>query len=89
MAFQSASLHPVRHGHVAFYCFLEARRKLFPNFSDEYLNNWVKCLGIEILICSDQETSFIRNFLSSEIGPFWLISEGDLLGLREMLLDLG
>ena len=87
--FESVSLHPVRRGDALFYCFLEARRSLFSMFSDEYLNNLVRCLGIEIFICSDQETSFIRKFLPSEIGPFWLLREGDLLRLGEMLLDSG
>ena len=87
--FESVSLHPVRRGDALFYCFLEARRSLFSMFSDEYLNNLVRCLGIEIFICSDQETSFIRKFLPSEIGPFWLLREGNLLRLGEMLLDSG
>ena len=89
MPFESASLHPVRHGNEIFYSVLEARRNLFSSFSDEYLNNLVICLGITILICSEQETSFIENFLLSEIGPFWLLSEGNLLCLREMLLGSG
>ena len=74
MPFESASLHPVRRGDEIFYqCVLEARRNLFSSFSDEYLNNLVICLGIKILICSEQETSFIWNFLPSENGPFWLL----------------
>ena len=59
MPFESASLHPVRRGNALFYCFLKARRNLVSSFLDEYLNNLVICLGIKILICSDQETSFI------------------------------
>ena len=89
MSFESARLHPVFRGNDIFYSVLEARRNLFKSFSDEYLYNLVICLGIKILICSEQETSFIRKFLPSETGPFWLLSEGDLLRLREMLLDSG
>lgn len=55
-----------------------------------YVLPWkVTCLGEKILICHDQETSLICKFFPSEIGPFWLLGEGHLLRLREMLLDSG
>ena len=87
MAFQFNNLHAMRRGKDLFYCFLEARRNLFSAFSEEYLNNCVRGLSIETFICNDEETSFIRKFLPTEIGPFWLISESNLLRLNQILLN--
>lgn len=56
-------------------------------FSDEYLNNCIRALNLERLTCNDSETSFIQSFLPAEIGPFWLISEGNLMRLHRFLLN--
>ena len=86
MAFELPNLHVIRRGKDLFYCILEARKKLLSAFSDEYLNNCMRTLSIETLSCNDGETSFIQNFLPGEIGPFWLISESNLLRLNQFMI---
>ena len=87
MAFEFGNLHVMRRGKDLFYSFLEARKTLFSTFSDEYLNNCIRALNLERLTCNDSETSFIQSFLPAEIGPFWLISEGNLMRLHRFLLN--
>lgn len=87
MALEFANLHAMRRGKDVFYCLLEVRRNLFSVFSEEYFNNCVRGLGIETFICNEEETSFIRNFLPAEIGPFFLISDINLLRLNQILLN--
>ena len=87
MALEFANLHAMRCGKDVFYCLLEVTRNLFSVFCEDYFNNCVRGLGIETFICNEEETSFIGNFLPTEIDPFLLTSESNLLRLNQILLN--
>ena len=87
MAAVFSNLPVLRRGKELFYCFTEARSKLFPNIEEDYLRNAVQYLGIDLLISSVEETATVQNVLSSQTGPFSLISEQNLLRLHAMLLS--
>ena len=87
MAAVFGNLTVLRRRKELFYCFTEARSKLFSNIGEDYLNNAVQYLGIEIVMSNVEETAIVQKFLPSQIGPFGLISEQNLLRLQAMLLN--
>ena len=87
MAAVFGNLTVLRRRKELFYCFREARSKLFSNIGEDYLNNAVRYLGIEIVMSNVEETAIVQKFLPSQIGPFGLISEQNLLRLQAMLLN--
>lgn len=88
MATEFGSLRAIRRGKELFYCFSEAKRNLFSAFADEYLNNVVRFLGIELLPCNAEESSFYLKFIPSQFGNrLSLISEQNLSRLHAALLN--
>ena len=87
MAAVFGNLTVLRRGKELFYCFREARSKLFSKIGEDYLNHAVQYLGIEIVMSNVEETAIVKKFLPSQIGPFRLISEQNLLRLQALLLN--
>ena len=87
MAAVFGNLTVIRRGKELFHSFTEARTKLFSNIGEDYLNNAVQYLGIEFVMSNAEETATLEKFLTSQTGPFRLISEQNILRLHGMLLN--
>ena len=90
MACLFGNLVPVRRGEEIFYCFLEARVKLFSSVDDARLGYAMSFLGTDVLACTESELSLLGRTLPSVFAPFKLLSEQNLVRLhRLLLLDFG
>ena len=87
MAAVFGNLTVIRWGKDLFHSFTEVRSKLFSNIGEDYLNNAVQYLGIEFVMSNAEETATLEKFLTSQTGPFRLISKQNILRLYGMLLN--
>ena len=81
MALKYCNVNAVRRGEDIFYCLSEACQKLFPATPNFAISNSLQYLGIDIVICSQQESEFLEKRLPEfSTGPssFRLISEANL-----------
>ena len=69
-----------------FYCFLEAKVKLFSDVDEHRLSYAINFLGINMLACTEAEVFFLGRTLPSQFAPFKLLREQNLLCLRRLLL---
>ena len=87
MSFLFGNLVAIRRGKEMFYCFLEARLKLFSSIDENHINYAMNFLGINTLSCTEPELLFLETTLPSQFAPFNLLSEQNLLRLHRLLVD--
>lgn len=85
MAVEFCDLHALRNGKDLF-CFSKARRNLLSTFADKCLNV-TPFLGIEFLLCNEEESDIYLKFIPSQFGTLWLKSVQNLSRLHEALLN--
>ena len=87
MSFLFGNLCARKRGKELFYCFLEAKEKLFSSVNDNNLRTAIHFLGIIFLTCTEEEYIFFQQHLPSEFAPFLLLSEQNLLRMYRLILD--
>ena len=79
----------IRRGKELFFCFMQAKQKLFSNVDDITFSNALRQLEVDVVPCTGEEFFSIQQRLPDEFFPFNLIKEQDLLRLKGLLqLDL-
>ena len=88
MSFLFGNLCAIKRGKELFYCFLEAKEKLFSSVNDNSLRTAIQFLGINFLTCTEEEFFFFQQHLPLEFAPFLLLSEQNLLRMYRVIVDL-
>ena len=88
MSFLFGNLCAIKRGKELFYCFLEAKEKLFSSVNDNNLRTAIQFLGINFLTCTEEEFFFFQQHLPLEFAPFLLLSEQNLLRMYRVIVDL-
>ena len=88
MSFLFGNLCAIKRGKELFYCFLEAKEKLFSSVNDNSLRTAIQFLAINFLTCTEEEFFFFQQHLPLEFAPFLLLSEQNLLRMYRLTLDL-
>ena len=87
MSFLFGELCAIKRSKELFFCFLEAKAKLFSRINENRLINAIKLLRINLLACTKEEHYFLQKHLPPEFAPFLLLSEQNLLRMHRFILD--
>ena len=87
MSFLFGNLCARKRGKELFYCFLEAKEKLFSSVNDNSLRTAIHFLSFIFLTCTEEEHIFFQQHLPSEFAPFLLLSEQNLLRMYSFQLS--